>query len=84
MSSRFYLVKPGDKGSREPIDPATFPVTVRFRMLTDDEGMPLQDWEATDTDGLGWVCDNGTVFSDERLDQLALMLARAGFKTTPK
>lgn len=81
MATRYFLSFMGTAAPQQPIDPATFPVVIRFELLEPEEDAPLPNWWATNENGRGKVTDShSAVYGGDSLEGLVSMLAGAGFK----
>ena len=81
MATRYFLSFMGTAAPRQPIDPATFPVVVRYELLEPDDDEPLPYWSATNENGRGTVVNSlSAVYGGESLEGVVTRLARAGFK----
>ena len=81
MTKRYFLSFIGTTAPQQPIDPATFPVILRYELQEPEGDSPLPYWQATNENGRGVVVDSqAAAYGADSLDTLVSMLAGAGFR----
>ena len=81
VTTRYFLSFMGTTAPQQAIDPATFPVIIRYELQQPEGHAPLSYWLTTNENGRGTVTDSrSAVYGDDSLDGVVSMLAAAGFK----
>lgn len=81
MDKRYFLSFSGTPAPQQPIDPATFPVVIRYELQQPPDDEPLPFWWASNENGRGRVVDSSAaVYGADDLGHLIEMLAAEGFR----